>query len=88
MRGLRSIGKALRSAWGKKDLEDMMARLGTFRSEIQFSILVSLKYVYQTFLFTPRFDVVLPTRSTIQVLFSFIPTMPGTYQRQTRSLLK
>ncbi|KAH9220710.1 hypothetical protein DL95DRAFT_477881, partial [Leptodontidium sp. 2 PMI_412] len=39
MRGLRSIGKALRSAWGKKDLEDMMARLGTFRSEIQFSIL-------------------------------------------------
>ncbi|KAH6721901.1 hypothetical protein BKA61DRAFT_700906 [Leptodontidium sp. MPI-SDFR-AT-0119] len=43
MRGLRSIGKAFRSSWGKKDLEEMMARLIAFRSEIQFSILVSLK---------------------------------------------
>ncbi|KAH7357079.1 hypothetical protein BKA65DRAFT_220909 [Rhexocercosporidium sp. MPI-PUGE-AT-0058] len=43
MRGLRSIGKALRSAWGKKDLDEMVKKLGAFRSELQLSILISLK---------------------------------------------
>ncbi|KAE9374183.1 hypothetical protein N431DRAFT_481460 [Stipitochalara longipes BDJ] len=42
-KSFNSAGKALRTAWGKKDLEEKMAKLESFRSQLQFSILVSLK---------------------------------------------
>ena len=40
---LSSLKMAVTSAWGKKELEEKMARLGDFRSEFQLDILSSLK---------------------------------------------
>lgn len=48
-RGLRSIGKTLRAAWGTKDLEKRVATLEGFRNQLQFGILIALKYVVFVF---------------------------------------
>jgi hypothetical protein len=40
---LSSVGKALKAAWGKKDLEEKVTKLDRFRSQLEFGILVALK---------------------------------------------
>lgn len=42
-KGFNSFGKALRSAWGKKGMEEKVAKLEKFRSELEFTILVLLR---------------------------------------------
>ncbi|KAK0117233.1 hypothetical protein ONS96_013067 [Cadophora gregata f. sp. sojae] len=42
-RGLSKLKVAMKSIWGKKDLEEKLSRLNDFRSEFQFSILLKLK---------------------------------------------
>ena len=41
----KSIRQALKTVWSKKDLDEMVAKLATFRSQLELRLLVSLKWV-------------------------------------------
>lgn len=41
----KSIRQALKTVWSKKDLDEMAAKLATFRSQLELRLLVSLKWV-------------------------------------------
>lgn len=42
-RGWKSVRQALKSVWNKKELDDLAQRLFSYRNQLQFSILLSLK---------------------------------------------
>lgn len=42
-RGWKSLRQALKSVWGKEELDDLSKRLSLFRDQLQFHILVSMK---------------------------------------------
>jgi hypothetical protein len=44
-RGWRSFQQALKSVWGKKELDVLAERLSTYRSKMDLHLLLSLKYV-------------------------------------------
>jgi hypothetical protein len=75
-RGLRSIGKALKGAWGEKELKAKVARIDDLRGQMQFSILVGLKYV--VYLHWS------PHNQTSQRLASQTPVMANALQETTR----
>jgi hypothetical protein len=42
-RGWKSVRQALKSVWNKKELDDLAQKLSSYRDQLQFSILLSMK---------------------------------------------
>jgi hypothetical protein len=42
-RGWKSVRQALKSVWNKRELDDLARELSSYRDQLQFSILLSMK---------------------------------------------